>query len=104
MKGNSGSGVGAGVVAGGGVVVIAGVIGIVGVAVDEGKGVDGVVDSAGVGETTFGVQPLKATIIVIIKIITNTEKAFLPINRWSCVILIFPLTGLNRRTISLWHC
>jgi Zn-dependent alcohol dehydrogenase len=82
VAGNSGSGVSAGVVSEGGEV------GIVGV------GVVGVVD----------VQPLKAAIIVIIKIITNAEKTFLPTNRWSCVILIFPLTGLNRRTTGLWHC
>ena len=96
MAGATGSGVGAGVVVGGGVVVTAGAAGVVGVgvtvAVDEGKGVNGaVVEGKGVegdGEAAFGEQPLKAAIIVIIKITINLEKAFLLTNRWFCVIFI----------------
>jgi hypothetical protein len=106
VAGTTGSVVGAGVVVGGGVVVTAaaGVVGV-SVAVAEGEGVNGAVDEGkavdGVGEDSSDVQPLEAAIIAIIKIMINAEKAFLLTNRWSCVILIFPLTGLNQRRISL---
>ena len=67
----------------------AGVVGIVvgvGVGVAEDIGVVG----AGVVEGAFEVQPLKAAIIAIIKIMSNVEKIFFPANQRPCVMFISP--------------